>query len=258
MKRICSVFLLLLLVACARVSPPIETSGPENVRIDRKSSPEKTRSDLMDELASEYGSEYADEEDELADPVKPWNWVWFQFNDKLHFWLFKPVSRVYGWILFPRFVRIGINNLITNLASPGRIFNTLLQGRPVDAWEELERFVTNTTVGVLGLWDPATHWLKLDFHDEDFDQTLGVWGMGMGIYITWPIVGPSSVRGTLGSLGESVLNPVVTLWYVSILHRINTLSLEADDYQTLVEMALDPYTGVRNAYVQNRKEVIGK
>jgi phospholipid-binding lipoprotein MlaA len=257
MKRACSLLLLCLLFGCARGSrPPLEPAASAEAApaVDETDEPEDSAD--VDALAKELEDEYADEGPAVGDPVKPWNVVWFHFNDKLYFWVVKPVSKAYGLILYPRPVRLGIRNVIINVGFPGRFFNTLFQGRPKDSGSEILRFVTNVTIGVLGLWDPATRWFHLELHEEDFDQTLGVWGLGMGFYITWPVVGPSSIRGTVGSLGESVLNPIQTYWAVRLVNRINNTSLDLDEYETLKKMAVDPYSAVRNAYVQNRREQV--
>lgn len=205
--------------------------------------------------AADFGDYAEDEGPTIADPLKYWNVVWFQFNDKLYFWLLKPVSIGYKYLL-PRPLRVGIKNVFINLAFPVRFVNNMFQGKLKRTGMELSRFLVNSTVGVLGLWDPATDWFHWKRYDEDFDQTLGVWHLGKGFYLTWPLLGPSSVRGTFGAAADAALNPATYLPGGGVLVRINDRSLGNKDYETLVENAVDPYSAVRNAYIQNRDKVV--
>jgi phospholipid-binding lipoprotein MlaA len=207
---------------------------------------------------AELGQEYAEEAAPVPDPAQGWNMFWFNFNNGLHLHVMRPVALGYRVVLYPRPVRIGVRNFLENLGFPGRTLNSLLQGKGGAAGAELGRFVINLTVGVLGFGDPATHLFHMQKHYEDFDQTLGVWGMEPTIYLTWPFFGPSSVRGTLGALGEGVLNPIVTTSIVRAINWINEISLDPDSYKNYLETSVDPYTGVKNAYLQNREVEIRK
>jgi len=130
----------------------------------------------------------------------------FTFNDKLYYWLLKPVSRGYGFIL-PKKARIGVRNFFVNLEMPVRALNCLVQGRTKGFGIELARFVVNTTVGIAGLFNPASSLCKLEPQEADCDQTLGIYGMKDVFYIHWPIFGASSVRGTLGLIGDIFTSP---------------------------------------------------
>jgi len=257
MKRICSLVVLCLVVACARV-PVKGDKASDASRAGAQVSDEATTSGLSDDLLKEYDQELAGKGRSIGDPIRPWNDLWFHFNDKLFFWFVKPVSKAYGVILYPRFVRIGIQNFIYNLGFPGRFFNTSLQGRFKRTASELACFLINTTVGVAGFWDPATRWCHLETYPEDFDQTLGVWKIPMGIYLTWPFIGPSSLRGTVARMGDSVLDPIAGYWAVVLLNQINSASLGRTEYEALLDAALDPYVAVRDAYVQNRQKKIAE
>jgi len=206
---------------------------------------EKPAQDLMAEYPEEAGS--------ASDPMYGWNVAWFQFNDKLYFWGVKPAAKGWRYLIYPRPARVGIHSLIENLAFPRRFFNCLFQGRVKGAGVEFSRFFVNTTAGVAGLWDPAKKWLKLEPQNRDFDQTLGKAGIGTGCYVTLPFVGPSSVRGTFGWILDTALNPAAYASGGSALAQINDTSLDLNPYETLLTMALDPYTAIRNAYTQNRK-----
>ncbi len=186
----------------------------------------------------------------IADPLKYWNVAWFHFNDKLYFWLIKPVSKGYGAVI-PKPARECIGNFLTNLQFPSRFLNTFLQARPHHSAVETGRFIVNTTWGFLGFWDPATtrlHWRR---YDEDFDQTLGTWKIGQGFYLVWPFFGPSSPRGTVGLAAESALSVVPG---GSVIRVINDESLGRNSYEQLIRISVDPYVAVRDAYVQNRRE----
>ncbi len=194
----------------------------------------------------------------IADPLEPVNRIFFHFNDKLYYWVLKPVARGYNAIL-PEDVRIVVRNFFNNLLAPRSIVNNLLQGKVRKSSEELVRFVLNSTVGIVGLGDFAQDVLKLDPTYEDTGQTLGYYGLGGIFYIHWPFLGPSNVRDSIGMLGDSFLDP---LNYVDIkwqerlairaYDRLNRTSLTLGDYELFTETALDPYTAVKDAYQQNR------
>jgi phospholipid-binding lipoprotein MlaA len=214
---------------------------------------------FADSFADEFGEDLADdlleENGAILDPFKLWNKGWFHLNDRVYFWGLKPFSKGYGFIL-PRPLRLGIDNLFTNLAFPRRFFNNAFQAKPKRAGVEFGRFLLNSTVGIGGLFDPATHWLHWELYDEDFDQTLGLWRLGQGVFLTWPFFGPSSLRGTLALPLDIALDGAVVLPGGSLLRQINALSLRPDPYESLLDVAIDPYIAVRDAYVQNRKERI--
>lgn len=231
-------------------------------------SAEKKESDvgemLYDPFAEkEAAEELADEVPPVADPLYPLNLAMFHVNDKLYFWLFKPAAQVYSYFI-PEFMRIGISNFFYNLAMPIRLVNNLLQGKFKYAGNELVRFVVNTTAGVAGFADFAKNRLDLPPHDEDLGQTFGTYGMGHGIYLIWPILGPSSVRDTIGWVGDRFLSPT---WYitpfkdsmaVNAVDTVNKTSLRIGDYETIKDAAVDPYVSIRDAYIQNRKKVVAE
>ncbi len=209
------------------------------------------------ELDEDY-EEFLEDTDTINDPLQGFNRAMFKFNDKLYYWFLKPVSRGYGFIL-PKKARIGVRNFFINADMPVRVFNCLLQGRMKGVGIELSRFVINTTVGVAGLFNPAASLCRLEIQEADFDQTLGVYRMKGIFYLHWPIFGASSVRGTLGLIGDTFMRPTTYLVDLPIMvgvrtyDLVNETSLTIGDYETLTEPALDPYIAVRNAYYQNRE-----
>jgi phospholipid-binding lipoprotein MlaA len=200
---------------------------------------------------------------QVADPLEGWNRMMFTVNDKLYFWVLKPVSKGYR-VVVPTPVRVGIKNFFTNLLAPLRIANCLLQNKGDAAGAELFRFIMNSTMGVLGFGNPAQKYPELNVHDEDFGQTFGHWGMGNGFYIVWPILGPSTLRDSIGLVGEPFLTPYYyvkpgevyyELW---TLNKTNTISFQIGDYESLKEASLDPYQAFRNAYIQYRNDQVAK
>lgn len=210
-----------------------------------------------DELASETEDAMAD----AWDPIEPFNRAMFHFNDKLYFWLLKPVGQGYRAVV-PTPARKGVKNFFRNLLTPVRLVNSLLQGRAESAGLEFSRFMINTTVGVLGFGDPAKDAIGKTPDGEDLGQTLGSYGIGNGFYVVWPVLGPSSLRDTVGFAGDSFLDPVsyVDPWGTRLGIRaydaVNGTSLRIGEYEEFKDAAIEPYESMRDAYIQNRKKRI--
>jgi len=201
---------------------------------------------------------------EIADPLEPFNRAMYHFNDKLYFWLLKPVAQGYGKVV-PEAARVGVSNFFANLAFPIRFVNCLLQANFEGAAAELGRFTINTLWGVGGFLDPASSKdIHLSKQDEDFGQTLGAYGIGQGFFINWPLFGPSSPRDTVGLVGDGFLTPYSYLspWYAGAGTRgydmVNDTSLKIVDYESLKGAAIDPYVAIRDAYVQYRLKKVNR
>ncbi len=208
--------------------------------------------------------EYFDDEEEnvrIADPIEPWNRAMFHVNDKLYFWVMKPLAQGYKAVT-PEIVRIGVKNFFHNLTTPIRFVNCMLQGKPKAASEELGSFMVNTVVGVLGFGDPAKNNPHIKPHDEDLGQTLAVYGIGDGFYIVWPFFGPSTLRDSVGLGGDRFLDPVsyvkpsAASTGIDLYDQVNALSFRIGDYESLKEAAINPYEAFRNAYMQYRRKKI--
>ena len=200
----------------------------------------------------------------IADPLEPVNRGFFWINDKLYFYLFKPVARGYRYLV-PRPARVSVGNAFNNLAAPIRIGNALLQLKFHDFGTELYRFVINSTFGVVGLFDVAESVAGVEPAIEDFGQTLGFYGAGHGFYLVLPVVGPSSLRDAAGSFADSFADPLrytnlATREFVGIkvFEAENRLSLDRDTYEGVVRDALDPYLFLRAAYAQRREAQVGE
>jgi len=218
----------------------------------------------MDFLFNDDFDDFIDLGDDgnYSDPFEPVNRFFFIFNDKLHYWVLKPVNSVYTAVI-PRDIRISFGNLINNLASPIHLINNLLQVKLGDAGIVVARFVINSTLGVFGFSDPAFIEFGLEPKPEDFGQTLGVWGFGAGPYFCWPVLGPSNLRDTFGLAGDVYSHPMV--YYVDsaavsssyyIGSRVNLLSLRPDVYEDLKKYSLDPYVSMRQVYLDYRKNKV--
>ena len=202
-----------------------------------------------------------DEELDVWDPLETINRGTFWFNDKLYFYLLKPVAKGYRWIM-PQPLMLGVGNFFSNLASPVRIINAGLQGKFADAGNELTRFGVNTTIGIGGLFDTAKDHFNLKKKEEDTGQTLGFYGIGPGPYLVLPFFGPSSFRDGLGLLADSRMDLTYYLWEdldywaAIVLKTVNTVALDKDTYEGVKKDALDPYLFIRDAWTQYRQNKV--
>jgi phospholipid-binding lipoprotein MlaA len=199
----------------------------------------------------------------IADPLEPVNRVFFHFNDKLYFWVLKPVATGYETII-PEDGRVGVRNFFSNFTTPIRLVNCLLQARFKGAGNETMCFFINTTYGIVGFLDTAKKEFKIEKQEADFGQTLGVWGMGPAFYINWPILGPSTLRETVGYVGDASLDArtylpsrfLIVNMSAWVLDKVNETSLTLGEYESLKKAALDPYIAVKEAYYQYRQNKI--
>ncbi|MDX8403121.1 MAG: VacJ family lipoprotein [Mariprofundaceae bacterium] len=197
------------------------------------------------------------------DPIEGVNRVTDSFNDKLDRVTLKPLAKGYMSGSDAK-MRKAISNFYDNLAYPNTILHDFLQGKAGQGFEDFTRFIINSTVGLAGLIDVATH-MGLEKHQEDFGQTLAVWGASQGAYIVYPFLGPNSVRNTPNFITETATDglfwaglflapqitiPLVLMKYVDKRARL----LDASDMRD--ELALDPYIFTREAWQQNREFLI--
>ncbi len=197
----------------------------------------------------------------IPDPFEPVNRAFFHVNDKLYFWILKPAAKGYSKVV-PEPVRRSLDNFLYNLMTPIRMINELLQLKFKKFVKEFARCLANTTVGVGGLFDPAGKWFNLPRQDEDFGQTLGVWGVKEIFYIDWPVLGPSCARDTTGTIVDAFMDPLFYLlnqWtYIGVkaFYEFNQLSFKIGEYEEIKEDAFDPYISLRNIYFQYRRHLI--
>jgi len=244
-----------------------QESTDEQSETPREEVPDQAEQEEDDEYDDdEYDDdEYADDDvDLISDPLIQGNTDFYNFNDTMYFWLLKPVSRGYGFII-PEELRMAVRNVFYNIRFPVRFINCLLQGKGKKAQYEFGRFFINTTAGFLGIANVAANYPHLQPSKEDLGQTFAVWGIGNGAYLMVPFLGPYSVRDGIGAVGDTFLDPIWWLFddiYVSLAIRagetVNDTSLRIGEYEALKEAALDPYVMIRNAYVQNRNKLIAE
>jgi len=215
-----------------------------------------------DEAAfDEFEKELSQRQVTVPDPIEPWNRAMFGINDRFYFWVAKPVIQTYEKIV-PRPARVCIGNFFENLTTPARFVNCLFQGKGPEAGRELHRFVINTTAGVLGFGDPARDRWHLAPTKEDLGQTLAVHGFGDGFYVVWPLLGPSTLRDSVGMVGDGFLNPVryvkplETSIGISAADVANNGSFHIGEYEALKSAAVDPYVAMRGAYIQYQNKQI--
>ncbi len=195
-----------------------------------------------------------------GDPLEPMNRRIHWFNEHFDRWLFEPAATGYDWVT-PDRVQECISNFFRNLRFPVLFVNNILQGKVDQAYLEIGRFGINTTVGLAGLFDPASHW-GLETRNEDFGQTLGVWGLGPGPYLVLPFLGPSSLRDATGLAVDSFGAPGRYFLDAPIVlgaRGLQAVNLRAQ-YLELVsenrEMAFDYYVFLRDAFLDLRANQI--
>ncbi len=191
--------------------------------------------------------------DEINDPFEDINRVTHNINDTLDNAIAKPVAEVYGEIT-PEFIQNRITRFFKNLAEIDTFINQLLQGKPKLALNDFGRFTINSTIGLYGLFDPATK-LGLQAHEEDFGQTLGVWGVPDGPYIVLPVIGPSNARDLLSRPISSFLSGTFAMTDTDVKITLTLLdAIETRerylDFEAM--MTGDVYTFMKDAYVQSR------
>jgi phospholipid-binding lipoprotein MlaA len=257
----------------ASASPALASADSDGSVADPALDPAQAQAPTQAEhdFAAIYGNGFASQDyDPVADPTLPAPVVapqsydpWEKYNRKVHRLnnavdrrIAKPLARAYVKVV-PRPVRLGVSNFFHNLGQPVSALNALLQGKPKQAGQSLGRFVMNSTLGLAGLFDPATA-AKIPNRSEDFGQTLGKWGWKRSRYVELPLFGPRTVRDTLGMLGDAPLSP--TRRVGNDATRVGLQGLQLVDLRTqlmatdsLREGAADDYALVRDAWLQRRQ-----
>jgi phospholipid-binding lipoprotein MlaA len=190
------------------------------------------------------------------DPLEGWNRGAQTFNDGLDDYVMRPIAKSYDFVT-PSFVDTGVTNFMNNVEDILVFGNDLLQFKLGQFGMDSGRFMINTTFGLAGAVDVATH-LGLPKHAEDFDQTLGTWGIPSGPYLVIPVLGPSSPRGVVGIAGDIAanpinwVNPIAWPYSVGALRIIDKRANLLSASNILDQAAVDRYEFIRNAYLQDR------
>jgi phospholipid-binding lipoprotein MlaA len=253
--------------APAQAPPPVQAPAAEPQAAPRAASDGPPPTSAENDFSTIYGtSPY----DPVADPTLPppaagappsydpwekWNRKVHRFNNGIDRYVAKPLATTYVNVV-PRPVRNGVHNFFGNLGQPLTVVNSLLQAKPGEAWDALGRFLINTTVGVAGVFDVASH-DQVPNTREDFGQTLGVWGWKRSRYLELPLFGPRTVRDTFGLVGDAPLSPVQRI--EDDKARVFLQGLRLVDVRTqlmsldsLREGALDEYALFRDGWLQRR------
>jgi len=262
-KLLLFILVLLLFQGCTHkqsVKPNMQLSIDINQTQAQATMDEEDDTDTFDD---EY-----EEEPTITknDPLSGYNRMMTSFNNTLFIYLFNPISEGYAYIL-PEAIRISLSHFVHNIQFPIRFTNNLLQGKFQNTSDELGRFVINTTVGIGGLFDPATVYMQIPTHDEDFGQTLGYYGFEAGYHVVLPFLGPSNIRDIIGLIADGYASP---LNYTNLLRKyklpknylqsagiyglnmINKNALNLGAYESLKKDAIDLYPFLRDIYEQKR------
>ncbi len=195
------------------------------------------------------------------DPYESFNRTMYDFNDSVDTYVASPLTNGYKFIT-PSVVQTGVFNFFANLKGVNIVLNDLLQAKFSQSAADLGRFTLNSTAGLGGFIDVAKH-VGLEQNDEDFDQTLAVWGVPQGSYLVLPFAGPSTVRGTPASAFDAAANPAsyasVIAYYVSApiqsMSAVNARANAEGALKFINEAALDKYVFTRESFLQWRKNL---
>jgi phospholipid-binding lipoprotein MlaA len=212
----------------------------------------------------EDGSDHPDDEPEdmyAQDPLEEFNRVMFKFNEALDTLVLKPVSRIYIFFL-PEPIRDCVRRVLDNLSSPIIFMNDVLQGNPQRASETFARFAINSTLGFAGIFDAAAEITEIEFHSEDFGQTLATYGVTSGPYLMLPVLGPSNPRDLVGIIVDFLVDPVN--YFLRMEHRRNLIYVRtgldlidrrsrSDEIEKTIYNTDDPYNMLKILYLQNRE-----
>lgn len=193
---------------------------------------------------------------DARDPFESLNRSFWTFNyDYLDAYVLRPVTVGYMTVV-PKPARTGLSNVVNNLNEPANFFNGLLQGKPSGSAVSAGRFLLNSTVGVVGLFDVATPF-GLAERSEDFGQTLGVWGVGHGPYLMIPARGPATLRNLTGDVVDNLYFPMSVLNTPQTIGKFVIGALSGREQlmaqEKLLNDSLDPYAFVKDAYFQRQE-----
>ena len=220
-------------------------------------------------LAMQYSSNAFAETKDCFESV---NRVMFTFNKGLDSAVFKPVAKGYSYLPDP--IKTSVRNVTSNISYTVTIPNHLLQGNLKNFANDSGRFIINTTLGLLGIFDPAAKFGLQKIEAEDYGQTLGYWGVGPGCYIMLPILGPSTTRDAVGKIANTLLDPfyMTTVGDKKVLDNnfgdstyyleqgfdvIDFRAQNLKSFENLEKNSLDLYASIKSLYLQRREALIG-
>ena len=213
-----------------------------------------TRKLLLVSMALFGVSAWGVESEQDIDPWEPMNRRIFAFNETLDKYILRPVAVGYRFVV-PDPAERGVSNFISNIYEFNSVFNSLLQGRPENAWQSGARLLVNSTVGLAGILDVATP-MGIERSPADFDQTLFVWGVEQGPYLMLPVFGPHTVRSTAGYFVDTYSS--IPAWsvdpeYAYLFWTVEAIDIRANLIKADELVTGDRYIFIRNAYLQRRE-----
>lgn len=189
-----------------------------------------------------------------VDPYENYNRKVYSFNDKVDDYVAKPIADAYKAIT-PDFMETGVSNFFNNLKTVNVVLNDVLQAKFEQGGRDTGRLLMNTTLGMAGLFDVAKT-VGLEQNDEDFEQTLAVWGVPQGTYIVLPLLGPITTRGIPGAVFDTAANPVNYVGApIQAISLINSRANAEGALKFIDEAALDPYVFTRESFLQWRNHL---
>jgi phospholipid-binding lipoprotein MlaA len=242
------------------------TSTKQEYSIDEPDFDDDFDDEFDDEFDSEFDNEFDSEQNGSSssdsDFFEGYNRVVTDFNDYFYLNIFNPISKGYNYIM-PDPAQKSISNFFSNLGSPIRFANSILQLKVEKGFDELSRFVINSTLGIFGLFDVANSWFDIKKSNEDFGQTLGFYGVGEGAYIVLPFLGPTTLRDSMSFVTDSKVNlePYMVSSmeeYIAMqaLKHTNRNSLNLGLYESLKKDSIDWYISQREICRQRRQKAI--
>jgi phospholipid-binding lipoprotein MlaA len=252
--RIAALSLAALLAAAL---PGLAEQALSPVALPSASSPTGTEQEVDDLLEIHL---FEEEARPLSDPIEPWNRGVLWLNRGLDKVLFTPITKGYSYVM-PDPGKRAVRRFFENLATPPILVNDVLQGEGKRALVTGTRFVVNTTVGIVGLFDPASS-IGLERHASDFGQTLFLYGVGSGPYFMLPIFGPSTGRDSVGFAVDLALRP--DLWLLggapivmlSVGDGVSTREVHQQDIEELERASIDYYSALRSVYWMDRRHFL--
>ena len=209
-------------------------------------------------------SNIVDRTPEAEDPCENFNRGTFSFNQKFDKYLLAPLAKGYRFV-FPSEIRTGVRNFLNNLSEPWSSINSALQGNFKNTGNTLARFVINSTLGILGIFDVATE-IGFEKQKEDFGQTLAVHGVGPGPYLVIPFLGPSTVRDAIGKVTSIYADPVTLalernnkdewIWIGMAVKGIDFREQNLEKIDNLNATSVDFYATLRSLYLERRSSMI--
>ena len=191
------------------------------------------------------------------DPMEGFNRAMFGFNHYFYSYVFIPITDGYRFAV-PAVARDKIGNAFDNLREPLNLISHSFSGEFDKAGVNLGRFVINSTIGILGLFDPASHWFELEKSEKTFAQSLRDYDVGSGAYLVLPVLGPSDVRGAFSTVSEGFLHPTQFImdspdrYYLRMFEGVDDFEPQSQRYEKLYKQSSDPYLYFRNQYIQGQ------